>query len=111
MKTAAADSTARAHEQYENTGRDGIPEAATSAHIGAAANEHDFEALSALPEDHTAWPSDAIEISAQAQTALAALPPYSIPSMGFWDHERQAVATAGGAVLVDPAGSYRLIKA
>ena len=70
--------------------------------------DHELEILTQLGDSLSAWPTDAIVLSARAQNMLTTVKNTFQPVWGFWDQSIRSILTQAGQVLLDAAGSYRL---
>ncbi len=73
----------------------------------------ELHALAGLPDDHAAWPIDAIVLSPNALVFIqengAKVLRTSLRFFGFWDHTVREIVTNMGLVGIDAAGAYRLV--
>jgi len=61
-----------------------------------------------LPQDHPAWQRDVLSISSRARALIAAIRPYAVNVLSFWDHRFRDITIGARTLLIDPSGSYRL---
>ena len=61
-----------------------------------------------LPQDHPAWQRDVLSISSRARALIAAIRPYAVKVLNFWDHRFRDIAIGARTLIIDPSGSYRL---
>ncbi len=61
-----------------------------------------------LPGDHPAWQRDVVSISARARGLIAAIRPFVVKVLSFWDHRLGDIALGARTFGVDPSGCYRL---
>ncbi len=61
-----------------------------------------------LPGDHPAWQRDVLSISSRARALIAALRPFAVRILSFWDHHVREMTLGSRRFSIDPSGSYRL---
>ena len=60
------------------------------------------------PNDHPAWQRDVLSISARARVIIAALRPFAVKVLTFWDHRLRDITLGASTLGIDPSGCYRL---
>jgi hypothetical protein len=71
----------------------------------------DIEAISEtlLPRDHPKWLRDRFVVSSSTNDLLAALKPFAIRLLRFWDHRIHRLSLEDGTIQIDDSGAYRSV--
>jgi hypothetical protein len=75
---------------------------------GVGVDVESREIAPSLPGDHPAWQRDVVSISARARALIAALRPFVVKVLTFWDHRFGDITLGARTFGVDASGCYRL---